>query len=258
MFTVAGPSIARRAARRLAVALDPAEHEAALAPAFALELERLERLHQQDLAQRLHDGPLQDVIAALQDVEDLRAGEPVDLQDVEDALRAAVAGMRHASADLYNDVVRDAGLAAALGRIAHVVERDGGPAVDVHVAADTSTEHDELLVSAARELLQNVRKHARATTARVLVDREASGRLRLQVQDDGIGFDEAARRAAEGAGHLGLRSVEDRARRFGGSLRLEPAAGGTTVTLLLPVGGDRRRHQLPVAVERRNRARRPG
>lgn len=244
-------SIARRAARRLALALDPSGQDATTLSTFSRELERLERMHQQDLAQRLHDGPLQDVIAALQDVVDLRAGEEIELADVEEALRAAVAGMRRAGADLYDDVVSDAGLAAALGRIAHVVERNGGPSIEVHVAADTSTEHDELLVSATRELLQNVRKHAQATHARVLVDRDPAGRLRLQVQDDGIGLDDATRRAAADAGHLGLRSIEDRAHRFGGTLRLEPASSGTSVTVLLPANGDRRWHQVPVTVERR-------
>ena len=56
MVAVSGPPTGRRPARR------PRHESMSPAPApdphAAAELERLERLHQQDLAQRLHDGPL--------------------------------------------------------------------------------------------------------------------------------------------------------------------------------------------------------
>jgi two-component system NarL family sensor kinase len=250
-MTSVGPSIARRAAQRLAEALEPMDVVQSPEADVAAELERLERLHQQDLAQRLHDGPLQDVIAALQDVVDLRAGEDVDLADVEDALRSAVAGMRGASVDLYDDVEQNAGLAGALGRLAAAVEGDGGPATEVHVAADASSEHDRFVVSAVRELLHNVRKHAGARQAQVVVERTAPSLLRVAVRDDGVGLDEDTRRAAAGDGHLGLRSIDDRARHLGGSLHVATPDEGTVVSVLLPAPGDRRRRRLPVSVERR-------
>ncbi|WP_051471054.1 sensor histidine kinase [Patulibacter minatonensis] len=203
-------------------------------PTLRAELDRMERLQQQDLAQRLHDGPLQHVITALQDVTDMREGEDVDLRELEVTLREAILGMRDASTDLYDDVVRDAGLAAALGQVAKTAERAGGPTVDVAVAADTSSAHDALVIAAARELLTNVRKHAHASHALVVVERTRDGLLRLVVDDDGIGFDDDARRDAAARGHLGLRSVEDRARRAGGRLVAGSSDRGAVVEVLLP------------------------
>ncbi|WP_051471055.1 sensor histidine kinase [Patulibacter minatonensis] len=197
----------------------------------------LDRDQQEDLAKRLHDGPLQDVISALQDVEELRAGEPTDLADVETSLRAAIAGMRATSADLSDDVLRDAGLSSALRRVARKIERDGGPVIEVAVAADTSSEHDALLVAAAHELLTNVRAHARAGRAVLLVDRTPQGTLRLGVQDDGVGISASDRRSAVARGALGLRAVQERTVRAGGTFRVIDVDPGTSIRLELPVAG---------------------
>ena len=62
----------------------------------------------------------------------------------------------------------------------------------------------------------------------------ADGRLVLEVTDDGGGFDpQASRRALAPAR---ARSMEERARRLGGRLAIESAAGeGTTVRLEAPL-----------------------
>jgi signal transduction histidine kinase len=245
-LVVAGDAVALHAG----APSQPAAPQTGLAdPTLRAELDRMERRQQQDLAQRLHDGPLQHVVTALQDVTDLREGEDVDLAELELTLRQAIGGMREASTDLYDDVVRDAGLAAALGQVARSVERSGGPTVDVSVAAEASSEHDALVVAAARELLTNVRKHARASWAQVVVQRTRGGLLRLVVEDDGVGFDDDVRRAAAAQGHLGLRSVDDRARSAGGRLVAGNRLGagvhdhGSMVQMLLPLD-DRTRRAL--------------
>jgi two-component system nitrate/nitrite sensor histidine kinase NarX len=56
------------------------------------------------------------------------------------------------------------------------------------------------------------------------------GRVMLQVADDGVGFapDDPEVRSR----HLGLTSMDERARRVGGELRIRSAAGaGTTITV---------------------------
>jgi len=63
----------------------------------------------------------------------------------------------------------------------------------------------------------------------------SGGTVRLEVADDGRGFDLGP---AGAAGRLGLASMRDRARAAGGRLELRSSPGaGTTVRLLLPVGG---------------------
>jgi signal transduction histidine kinase len=58
------------------------------------------------------------------------------------------------------------------------------------------------------------------------------GRLNLEVSDDGTGFD------AKGdfPGHLGLRSMRERASQLGGALRVESAPDdGTRVYTCIPI-----------------------
>lgn len=82
----------------------------------------------------------------------------------------------------------------------------------------------------AQELINNIVKHARATSVQVQLLRN-KGTLVLIVEDDGVGLD--LRRADDG---LGLRSLRDRARILQGSIAFEPGAErGTVVTLRIPL-----------------------
>jgi signal transduction histidine kinase len=92
-----------------------------------------------------------------------------------------------------------------------------------------SRESEESLFRAAQEGLTNVRKHADATAARVLL-RFGDGTVCLEVWDDGRGLPGTAH---QGFGLLGLR---ERAARLGGRLDVVPSPGGGT-TLLVQVPG---------------------
>jgi signal transduction histidine kinase len=59
---------------------------------------------------------------------------------------------------------------------------------------------------------------------------------RLEVADDGGGFDEARRAARAQEGHVGLTLLEDLVNDQGGTLRVRSVPGaGTTVALEVPV-----------------------
>ncbi|MBO0837217.1 MAG: GAF domain-containing protein, partial [Actinobacteria bacterium] len=75
------------------------------------------------------------------------------------------------------------------------------------------------LLSALREALANVARHAGASSVQVLV--AAKGELSLIVSDNGKGISEDGRRS-------GLANLEQRARQYGGALTVEAAAGGGT------------------------------
>ncbi|MBT9491560.1 MAG: histidine kinase, partial [Paucibacter sp.] len=62
---------------------------------------------------------------------------------------------------------------------------------------------------------------------------EESGQLRLEVRDDGRGFEPEAPPRPEGTG---LRSLRTRARRLGGAFEIASAPGATRVGLRMPVG----------------------
>ncbi|WP_282762184.1 sensor histidine kinase [Actinoplanes sandaracinus] len=95
-------------------------------------------------------------------------------------------------------------------------------------ARDLPTRVEVVLLRAAQEALTNVRRHAGAREAAVVLA-YAPDAVRLVVRDDGRGFDPAA---ADGYGLAGMRS---RAAQVGGRLavRSDPASG-TTIELEIP------------------------
>lgn len=221
---------ARADAMRLALVRSRAEH--------AEELAARERLHHERLTARLHDGPLQLVSSAYQDVEEHRAGEPVDFAVVSDTLQRSITAMRDMTRDLYASVLDDEGLAAALEQAAAAVRKQGGPPVTVEVGVAASGPHDDLLVAATHELLTNVRKHARATQASVVVSRAPDGTIVLAVRDDGVGMSQEDREAAVERGHIGLDATRRRVVGAGGRVRYDDAGPGTTVVVLVPEAPD--------------------
>lgn len=97
-------------------------------------------------------------------------------------------------------------------------------------------EAEVALLRATQEALANVAKHAAATRATVTLS-YLDDAVALDVQDDGIGFDPAARsrRAVDDAGGFGLIGMEERVAAVGGfvSIESEPG-GGTTLAVNLP------------------------
>ena len=82
-----------------------------------------------------------------------------------------------------------------------------------------------------QEALTNVVRHAKATRADVLLERQGD-RVITIVEDDGVGFDLAA---AMRNGRLGLVGVQERAEMLGGALVVESAPGaGTTLFVEVP------------------------
>lgn len=80
------------------------------------------------------------------------------------------------------------------------------------------------------EALQNAAKHAPDATA-VVVDLTDNGALRLEVRDDGPGFDPA--RITTGAGLIGMR---DRLAAVGGALEIHSRPGnGTRISASIPL-----------------------
>lgn len=81
-----------------------------------------------------------------------------------------------------------------------------------------------------QEACTNVIKHSRAKRIDITLDRDAAGRLRLGVTDDGIGFDIAT---ASAHGGIGLSSMVERARQVGAHLDVQSSPGHTSVMIVL-------------------------
>ena len=90
------------------------------------------------------------------------------------------------------------------------------------------------VVRIAQESLANVRKHARAKAVAVTLE-GGDGELRLEVRDDGRGFDPAAAGSSIPP-RFGLATMRERAQAIGGRLAIDSSpGGGTCVTLRVPL-----------------------
>lgn len=92
-------------------------------------------------------------------------------------------------------------------------------------------EREMQVLHIVQEALTNIRKHSQAHTVRVLLSCDADDEYRLLLEDDGQGLvtDERERLPGE---QVGLSIMQERARRLGGTLRIEGEPGeGTRVEL---------------------------
>jgi signal transduction histidine kinase len=95
----------------------------------------------------------------------------------------------------------------------------------------------DVVFRTVRELLANVRQHARAKHVKVSSMARRDGSIGITVADDGIGLPPHRRRGnpLDESGGIGLWSIDQRLREFDAVLDIEAAAGrGTRAMLILP------------------------
>ena len=142
-------------------------------------------------------------------------------------LRSLILGLRPP------ELERD-GLAGTLRKEVEMVARTHGTDIELDVDPVFSSEGDErelALLRIAHEALHNAVRHAKASHVTVRLAGE-NGTLVVEVSDDGIGFDPEAPDVR--SRHLGLTSMEERARELRGHLRIRSAPGaGTTIRVEL-------------------------
>jgi PAS domain S-box-containing protein len=225
-----------------------------------VERERRDLLHQlitaqeseqRRLAGNLHDDAIQVLSAARMHLSVLQAAMDKPGVDAEGELRCAAKQVRehldHGLAaartflfDLRPPLLDREGLAPALGQQLDKLGQRGACATEFRWEVDQRLDQDlEVLVfRVVQEALANVAKHAGASNVRVSGRLEA-GVLEVEVDDDGIGFDQTkAREQAMATGHLGLRSMAERLEAAGGEVTIEAAPGqGARVRLRLPLPG---------------------
>ncbi|MGO9495366.1 MAG: GAF domain-containing sensor histidine kinase [Solirubrobacteraceae bacterium] len=168
-----------------------------------------------------------DLVAARAQIERLRelAREALD------ELRALILGLRPPELERN-------GLEGALRKEVEMIGAVHGTNVELQIEPGFSIEtgdREAALLRIAHEALHNAVRHARAEHVTVRVG-GAGGGLVVEVTDDGIGFDPD--RPDLRSMHLGLTSMEERAREVRGRLRIHSKPGtGTTVRIELAADG---------------------
>lgn len=130
------------------------------------------------------------------------------------------------------------GLAAPLRRLAAEAADAVGASWSVQVDPDLprlATTIEVALLRVAQGTLANVRQHAGAHRINVELAR-AGDEVRLDVVDDGVGFDPSQLANPTLAGGYGLRALRERLTELGGGLDIESEPGaGTAVSARLPL-----------------------
>jgi signal transduction histidine kinase len=236
VFTPDDEGTLNRFALQAALAIDNAHlHEQVADLAIAQERARI--------AHEMHDG-LAQVLGYVNTK--VQAAESYMKREKTEEARAQLRELATAARQAYSDVRESiVGLRAlpgpkrALGDVLQeYLERwEEMSGVETSLRIDDSVQlkaSQELqLVRVVQEALTNVRKHARASHARVDIRRDGE-RLVIEVADDGVGFNAAGPRRGEFP-QFGLSTMRERAESIGGTLTIESAPGsGTTVRFELP------------------------
>ncbi|MFD0008843.1 sensor histidine kinase [Streptomyces sp. NPDC127178] len=195
-----------------------------------------EERERNELAEALHDGVLQTVLAARHDIEEALSEHPCEaLLRAERALNEATMQLRSTVTSLHTEILETQGIAVALRHLAaHTAQRSG---LDVRLdcEAPTAGPADRMLYRTAVELLNNVVKHARAKAVRIRLSRPEAGWVRLEVSDDGVGISPEVLQAKAAAGHIGLTSHRHRIEGVRGTFTLHNnTPAGTTVEVAVP------------------------
>ena len=157
------------------------------------------------------------------------------VSQLDEKVIAVADSIRHVSHELHPAVLDHAGLAAALRAYCAEFRSLSGINVVASVEPQTLTVPSDIalcLYRISQEALNNIRKHSGATDATVRLQATASA-VELTVSNNGANFDVQAARARGG---LGLQSMSERARSFGGTLKLESnQAAGTILAVRIPL-----------------------
>jgi PAS domain S-box-containing protein len=183
------------------------------------------------IASDIHDDSIQVMAAAALRLEmlghDLMETEHEDgVNEVAEKVRLAVDRLRRLIFDLSPRGLESGSLGSAIeGYLIEVAAQTGFrfSLVD-RLPGELSAEVKAILYRIAQEAIRNVQKHARARNVDVALS-ERDGACVLRIADDGVGFSDGVGETGR-PGHLGLASMQERARFAGGSLQIETAPGG--------------------------------
>lgn len=196
----------------------------------------------------MHDGPVQDIFAAVSHLQVLerdladrpelarRAGQAVQL------LERALGEIRTLIGVFRPPGFERRDLGAILEGLAVQHEAMTDQPVEITMGADLgdcALPSKIALYRILQEALANGFRHAHASQQTVRVERK-DGSIWLTVVDDGQGFEAKPVLAAEAdvgveGGHFGLRGIQDRVAMLGGTFTLDSTPGkGTTLRVVVP------------------------
>jgi signal transduction histidine kinase len=161
-----------------------------------------------------------------------------DAQTVKNVVEDTLQNIRDRSQMLRPAILDDFGLMKTLGWFVAQFSKQAG--IDARLETsldDVSFPRDQSIhvYRIVQEALGNVARHSGASTARIIIKKDAEY-LHIWIRDNGGGFDAEGRMNRSAREGFGLMGMQERARRLDGELRVESVPGkGTEIIVQIPL-----------------------
>ncbi|MCM2254554.1 MAG: HAMP domain-containing protein [Vicinamibacteria bacterium] len=188
------------------------------------------------IARELHDDATQSLVALVMALDAAPGGAPKEARQL---ASHALDGLRDAMFDLRPAALDDLGLSAAIRGHSQRFLEARGVAVRCEIEElpeRLPPETESAVFRIAQEAMANVLRHSGADSVLIQMGPE-NGMLRLEIEDDGQGFDPASieKPGPDGRG-LGLLGLHERAELLGGRATIQSSPGtGTRVLVEIPL-----------------------
>ncbi len=212
---------------------------------YLQEITKAQEEERKRIARELHDDTAQLLGSLSRQLDNfvrkkhgLAPNEVLFLKDLQAQLNRGVQSVHRFVQDLRPSLLDDLGLIPALRSLVKDLQEYEGIDTSLKVAGKErrfSFEFESLLFRIAQEALNNIRRHAQASEAKVVID-FTGDKVKVTITDNGRGFellggvDDLPR-----SGKLGLAGMQERARLLGGTLEVKSTPGkGTTLVIEVP------------------------
>ncbi|MGD1047342.1 MAG: sensor histidine kinase [Candidatus Krumholzibacteriaceae bacterium] len=209
---------------------------------LASELSLAEARERREIAEDLHDHIGQALAFIKIGIAQFRGnaifcGFEGKIDEIMELLDQTIRYTRNLTLEISPPALYELGLEAAIEGLAERFRAKHGLAITVESVPGLDQLGEDIVVllyKSVQELLTNVAKHSNAGSASVRISRE-EGSVRVEVRDDGCGFDAGALERGGVTDRFGLFNIRERIRYLGGVMEVRSAPGkGTDIVLVAP------------------------
>jgi PAS domain S-box-containing protein len=212
---------------------------------YLRQITRAQEEERKRIARELHDDTAQMLGSLSRQLDNfvrrksgLAPNEVLFLKDLQAQLNRGVQGVHRFVQDLRPSLLDDLGLIPALRSLMKDMQEYDGIDSNLGVVGEEKRfppEFESSLFRIIQEALNNIRRHAKASEATVVID-FSGDQVKVAIGDNGKGFELAGRvDDLPRSGKLGLVGMQERARLLGGTLEVKSKPGqGTTIIIEVP------------------------
>lgn len=225
----------------------PLQESARLREQFVSGLIAATERERHRIAHELHDGLGQSLTLLVSGLRSLSAtlNKEESNRRVDDLARIAkqtLADAKQMALGLRPSLLDDLGLVAAIRSMADDITKHQNMKISLVTSLEGSRFSNDIetaLFRICQEAVQNIARHSKASEATISFTFQGN-QLRLEVRDNGEGFD--TRNRPSTSGHMGLIGMRERVVLLGGQFRIESSAGqGTCVFAEVPARQEEKR-----------------